>query len=64
MNDRRVSLVALGPVHFAKIPDEDWYQPNWINETLATEERQKMQDEGIIYADSVSSVFVFVSCLL
>jgi alpha 1,2-mannosyltransferase len=50
---RRVSLVASGPVHFGKIPRNHWYQPNWINETRAQEERHKMEEEEVIYGDSV-----------
>ncbi|KAH9056276.1 glycolipid 2-alpha-mannosyltransferase-domain-containing protein, partial [Lactarius vividus] len=51
---RRVSILASGPVYFGKIPDEHWYQPKWINETYAQEERHKMQQDGAIYGDSVS----------
>jgi hypothetical protein len=49
--------VASGPVHFGKIPDEHWYQPSWVNETKAQEERHKMEQEGVIYGGSLSSVF-------
>ena len=62
--DRRVSVVASGPVHFAKVPDDHWYQPNWINETHAEEERHKMEEENVIYGGSVSSVFALFSSLL
>lgn len=51
---RRVEVVATGPVYFGKIPDEDWYQPKWINETRATEERIKMEEDAVIYGGSVS----------
>ncbi|KAH9018225.1 glycosyltransferase family 15 protein [Lactarius deliciosus] len=51
---RRVSILTSGPVYFEKIPDKYWYQPKWINETYAQEERRKMEDDGVIYGDSVS----------
>jgi len=51
---RRISIVASGPVHFGKIPEDHWYQPNWINETKATEARHKMEEENVIYGGSVS----------
>ncbi|KAH9163303.1 glycosyltransferase family 15 protein [Lactarius sanguifluus] len=54
---RRVSILTSGPVYFGKIPDEHWYQPNWINETHAQEERRKMENDGIIYGGSVSFVY-------
>ncbi|KAF8496003.1 glycosyltransferase family 15 protein [Russula emetica] len=51
---RRVSNLASGPVHFGQIPEEHWYQPGWINETFAEEERGKMVAENVIYGGSVS----------
>jgi len=51
---RRVSFLASGDVHFGLIPEEHWYQPSWINETKAKEERDKMEEENIIYGGSVS----------
>jgi alpha 1,2-mannosyltransferase len=53
----RVSNVVSGPVHFGQIPEEHWYQPSWINETRATEERDKMEEEGVIYGGSLSCDF-------
>jgi alpha 1,2-mannosyltransferase len=50
----RVSFLASGDVYFGLIPEEHWYQPSWINETKAKEERDKMQEENIIYGGSVS----------
>ncbi|KAI0249097.1 glycosyltransferase family 15 protein [Lactifluus subvellereus] len=51
---RRVSIIASGPVHFGKISDEHWYQPSWINETKAQEEREKMVEENVPYGGSLS----------
>jgi alpha 1,2-mannosyltransferase len=45
--------IVSGPVHFGQIPDEHWYQPDWINETLAEEERNKMVADNTIYGGSV-----------
>ena len=49
----RVSNLASGSVHFGRIPDEHWYQPDWVNETLAEEERDKMVSADVIYGGSV-----------
>lgn len=51
---RRVSILTSGPVYFGKILDDHWYQPKWINETLAIEERIKMVEDGVVYGGSVS----------
>ena len=53
----RVSNLVSGPVHFGDIPEEHWHQPPWINETKATEEREKMIMQGIPYSESISCVF-------
>ena len=55
----RVSILISGPVHFGQIPEEHWYPPSWINETRATEERNKMEEEGVIYGGSLSCGFRF-----
>ncbi|CAK5265628.1 unnamed protein product [Mycena citricolor] len=51
---KRVSAVTRAPVSFGVIPRDWWYQPDWIDETKATAGRKKMEDQGIIYAGSVS----------
>ena len=48
-----MSNIVSGSVHFGKIPDEHWYQPDRINETLAEEKRDKMVTDGTIYGSSV-----------
>lgn len=53
----RVSNVVSGPVYFGQIPEEHWYQPSWIDQTKADEERKKMEDEGVIYGGSLSCGF-------
>jgi hypothetical protein len=53
----RVSIVVSGPVYFEQIPEEHWFPPPWINETKAKEERDKMEEEGVIYGGSQSYVF-------
>ena len=50
----RVLNDISGPVHFGQIPEEHWYQPLWINETKAEEQRKKMEEENIIYGGSLS----------
>ena len=53
----RISIVASGPVYFGQVPEGHWYQPSWVNETRAKEERDKMQAENIIYGGSLSCDF-------
>ncbi|KAI0298235.1 glycosyltransferase family 15 protein [Russula brevipes] len=50
---KRVSNLASGPVYFDQIPGDQWYQPSWIDEDKATEERRKMEQENVIYGGSV-----------
>ncbi|KAJ8074232.1 hypothetical protein PM082_012539 [Marasmius tenuissimus] len=49
----RVREATSAPIEFGVIPYDDWYPPEWINEEKAMEGRIKLQDQGIIYADSV-----------
>ncbi|SJL06040.1 related to Alpha-1,2 mannosyltransferase KTR1 [Armillaria ostoyae] len=49
----RISAAISAPVSFGLIPKEHWYQPHWIDETLAAAGRKKMAAANIIYADSV-----------
>ncbi len=51
---RRTSDITDAPVEYGIIPREDWVQPDWIDEEKASASRQKMQEQGIPYADSVS----------
>jgi alpha 1,2-mannosyltransferase len=62
----RVSILASGPVHFGRIPDDHWNQPSWLNATKVQEQMQKM--DGIPRAGSISWGFdiflVYVRILL
>ncbi|KAJ7736012.1 glycosyltransferase family 15 protein [Mycena maculata] len=51
---KRISALTHAPVHFGIIPHDWWFQPDWIDEEKATEGRKKMEEQGIIYAGSVS----------
>lgn len=50
---RRVSVLTDAPISFGLIPREHWFQPDWIDESRATEGRRRMMWQGIIYAGSV-----------
>jgi len=50
----RISVLTDSKVEFGLIPREHWVQPSWIDEAKATEARNKMVDEKIIYGGSVS----------
>jgi hypothetical protein len=43
-----VKSITRSEVHFHVIPKEHWSYPEWINQTYAAEERQKMVDENVI----------------
>ncbi|KAF7973010.1 hypothetical protein HWV62_16392 [Athelia sp. TMB] len=51
---QRVTAETDAPVSFGLIPAEQWHQPDWIDDDLATEGRRKMAAQNIIYADSIS----------
>ncbi|KAK4053756.1 hypothetical protein OIV83_001412 [Microbotryomycetes sp. JL201] len=51
---KAVLSMTRSEVKFALIPKEHWGYPDWVNQTLATEERQKMVNENVIYGGSES----------
>ncbi|KAF8628350.1 hypothetical protein AX15_003889 [Amanita polypyramis BW_CC] len=50
---RRVSMLTDAPVSFGLIPQEHWYQPDWIDEDRARRGRLQLMAQGIIYGGSV-----------
>ena len=46
---RQVTNIASSKVEFGLVPLEDWLQPPWINETKATEAREEMVKNNVIY---------------
>lgn len=49
-----VTRLVSGKARFGVIPDEHWSYPSWIDQKKAAEERQKLEDAGIIYGGSES----------
>ncbi|GAA5931713.1 glycosyltransferase family 15 protein [Sporobolomyces koalae] len=49
-----VKSITRSEVIFHVIPKEHWSYPEWINQTYAAEERQKMVNENVIYGGSES----------
>ncbi|GAA5900211.1 glycosyltransferase family 15 protein [Sporobolomyces salmoneus] len=49
-----VKSITRSQVYFHVIPKEHWSYPEWINQTYAAEERQKMVNENVIYGGSES----------
>lgn len=41
-------------IHFGKIPKEHWGYPDWVDQEKAKKERQRMQDDRVIYGGSES----------
>lgn len=60
---RRVRVLTTSNVSFGQIPPEHWYQPEWIDETRASAGRQKMMQQGIIYAGKCLSFMKISSAL-
>ncbi|KAJ3556164.1 hypothetical protein NP233_g12040 [Leucocoprinus birnbaumii] len=51
---KRIRVLTSAKVEFGLIPPDHWYQPDWIDEVKATEGRDKMVANNIIYGGSVS----------
>ncbi|KAL1944969.1 hypothetical protein VTO73DRAFT_2589 [Trametes versicolor] len=49
-----MSNAVSGSLSFGLIPPEHWYQPEWIDEEKATQSRNQMVAENVIYGGSVS----------
>lgn len=49
----RVSAATNASVQFGLIPDDNWFQPEWIDEEKATKSRERMTLHNVIYASSV-----------
>lgn len=50
----RISVLSKSLMEFGVIPHDDWYQPKWIDERKARAYRQKLVNQRIPYAASVS----------
>ncbi|KAJ7211167.1 glycosyltransferase family 15 protein [Mycena pura] len=53
--------VTKASVSFGQVPREHWFQPDWVDEDLARAGRDKMVEQGIIYAGSVPYRNIFNS---
>jgi len=51
---KRISVLTPAKVEFGLIPREHWYQPDWIDEEKATESRNKLVADNVIYGGSIS----------
>jgi len=49
----RVRELTDSSVEFGLVPKEHWYQPDWIDEKKASENRQKMASDNVIYGGSL-----------
>ncbi|KAG7789868.1 hypothetical protein KL910_002574 [Ogataea haglerorum] len=50
----KVSAMVSGEAKFGLIPEEHWSYPSFIDQEKARQERERLADMGIIYADSES----------
>ncbi len=46
---RRVTELTDATVEFGLIPQDHWYQPNWIDEEKASAAREEMAKNNVIY---------------
>ena len=51
-----MSNAISGPVSFGLIPQEHWYQPDWIDEEKAAAGRAKMVADNVVYGGEISVV--------
>lgn len=51
---KRISVLTDAKVEFGVIPHDDWYQPSWIDEQKATDGRNQMMSDNVIYGGSIS----------
>lgn len=51
---KKVSKFVSGKARFGVIPKEHWSYPSFIDQELAKSERERMAEDGVIYADSES----------
>lgn len=51
---RGVRQMTRSEIHFGVIPQEHWSYPPWVDQDKAAVERQKMQNDHVIYAGSES----------
>ncbi|ODV95657.1 hypothetical protein PACTADRAFT_50354 [Pachysolen tannophilus NRRL Y-2460] len=50
----KTSLMASGKTEYGLIPEEEWSKPKWINDTRMQESMDKMVEDDVIYAGSLS----------
>ena len=51
-----MSALVSGPITFALIPPQHWYQPDWVDEDKASRSRDAMVEQDIIYAGAPHAV--------
>lgn len=47
-------FIPQGLIKFGQIPPEHWSYPLWINQTLAAQNRQQLDEMGVVYGKSES----------
>lgn len=54
----RVTEITDSTVQFGLIPNDHWNQPAWVNETKATESRDDMVKNNVIYGGASGNSFL------
>lgn len=60
-HNSRVMLETNAPVYFGLIPRDQWVQPAWIDEIKASESRERLKEQNIIYGGMCRYIFVVIS---
>jgi len=42
-------MVTYSKVEFGVIPQDHWFQPDWVDEDKASKARKQMEENGVIY---------------
>lgn len=59
-----VRSMTRSEIHFGKIPKEHWSYPDWVDQEKAKLERQRMQDDRVIYGGSESYRCVRIAAVI
>ena len=60
---RRVKVLTRAQMEFGLISPGHWYQPDWIDEEKAAENRDKLVASNVIYGGEYSTLFISFLCL-
>jgi len=57
---RRVKVLTSAQMDFGLISPDHWYQPDWIDEEKATENRNNLVASNVIYGGEHLTLFISI----